>query len=76
MYRQGFAWIVFSAAISQKKKSAKVSQSGTTLWIYCMFILEISVATPPCGSKVEGTVNSLDGKLHLHVEHYVIQAVA
>lgn len=35
-----------------------------------------SVATPPCWSKSEGTVNSLDGKLLLHVEHCVIQSLA
>lgn len=53
-----------------------VSLEQRVLWIYCMFRPEISVATPPRGSKFERTVNSLDGKLQLHVKHCVIQSLA
>lgn len=82
IWRQSFPWIEFSAAFRLKKiknhspPPRLVSLEQRVLWIYCMFRLEISVATPPHGSKVEGTVNCLDGKLYLHVKHCVIQSLA
>lgn len=80
---QAFPWILFSDAFWQKKKKINFKSSPPpelssleqrVLWINCKFRTEISVATPPCWSKAEGTVNSLDGKLFLHVEHCMIQS--
>lgn len=71
--------LVFSCLLIKKKKVHHCQSypvwnnvsSGSTV---CSD--RTSVATPPCWSKAEGTVNSLDGKLLLHVEHCLIQSLA